>query len=466
MRALENDELGIGIAYGPGAGCDAVAADYDFIEYSPRVGMAVPHRSTDRARLVLNSSWLAVAGSCDPDPDLLRLLEEIVERRKPAYVAERLGFNRFSAGATTRATGLVLPPSYTLAGVAVAVRRISALRERLGVPVAFEIGTNYLQKRPGELSDGAFFAAIAELADCGIVLDLASVRADEANGRACAEMFFNALPLERIWEVQVSGTTQSGRFTLETQRGLVDAAIRRLAEQIVPRLPALRSLVYEVRPESLCGLAARSLRAQRAWLSNVWETRGTLHEPNAVTPRAPRALPSYEDARARVGTWERGIVARTAGLGSADDCDAEAFAMLGSTLAAARETAIAEGAELSLRLLTATLGRAALADLMRRYCAQTFAEALPATEALRFLQFVERERTEIPYLREVVALERAAAQAPYAGAETAIYFPCEPTEIFRALLRHDRPYTRDRRPHVVHVGPHGLRVEGQYTPTG
>ncbi len=466
MHALADEELGIGIAYGSGAGTMA-AAGYDFAEVSPRVQVGVVRRSAGCDRTVLSSTWLPVGGSCDPDPTLFALLQENVERRRPAYLVERLAFNRFGAGAASRATGLLLPAPYTLEGVAVAVRRIFALRERLGVPVAFEIGTNYLRKAPGELPDAAFYAAIAEHADCGIVLDLASVWANEANGRVRASTLFDGLPLERIWEVQVSGTAPSGGYTIDTQQGLAGTEVRRLAECIVPRLPALRSLVYEVRPESACTLGARALDEQRAWLAGVWKARGTaVAGSNAVPSAAPCALPHFDEARLRVAAWERGIVARTAGMTSPGEPDTDAFALLGSLVAAARETAIAEGAELSLRLLAATLGRHALADLLRRYCAQTFAQAFPAMEALRFLQFVERERTEIPYLREVVALERAAAQAQYAAAETVIYFPCEPTEIFRALLRHDRPYVSDRRPHVVHVGPRGIRIESNGARTG
>ena len=464
MRASENDELGIGIACGSGARADAAAAGYDFVERPPRARIASLPENGATGRLVLSGDWLPVGGSCELDSGLLTLLQNNVARLHPAYVVERLGFNRFPAGRGTRATGAPLPPAHTLDGVAVAVRRIVALRERLGVPVAFEIGANYLRKGAHELSDAAFVAAVALHAECGIVLDLASVRANEANGRACATAFLEGLPLEHVWEVQVSGTTRSGRYILDMHDGLADAEIRRLAEHIVPRLPALRSLVYEVRPNSLCEVAARALREQREWLTAVWGMRGTTaSETNAM--RLP-GLPQYAGARARVGTWERGIVAGAAGMTPLDERDADAFALLARLIASAREAAIAEGAELSLRLVAATLGRHAVADLLGRYCAQTCAEVFPADEALRFLRFAERERAEIPYLREVVALERAAARAHDAAAETAVHFPCEPTEIFRALLRHDRPYVSDRRPHVVHVGPRGIRIEGDYRQAG
>jgi hypothetical protein len=445
MRATATGELGIGIA------CDAGPrpGGYDFLEVAPEADIGALRKSGTSRCGVLTSAWLSVGGSCEPDPALLALLAENVSLRRPAYVVEQLGFNRFSAGRRPRATGFVLPAPQTAAGVAVAAKRIAWLRERLGTPVAFEIGPRHLSARRDELPHSAYLAAIAQHADCGIVLDLASVWTDRKNGRDIATLL-DELPLERLWQVQIPGAAP--------------ADIRRLAERIVPRLPALRALSYAVLPESMRGLGARALDEQRAWLADLWRARGTEARARAPVVQGPD-LPCYTDARARVAAWERNVLAGIAGISNAAGEDAE-LAVLANLVATARKAAIAEGAELSVRLLEATLGRRAFADLLARYCAQTGAQAFAATEALRFLQFVEREHPDVPYLREVVAFERAASGALHGEGETAIYFPCEPTEIFRALLRHDRPYVSDRRPHVVHVGPRGIRIESDYSQAG
>jgi hypothetical protein len=443
MQATVNGELGIGIAYDAGALAGPSLSGYDFLEVAPRAEVASLRRSESGGGSVLCSDWVPVGGSCEPDSNVLALLAENVALQRPAYVVEQLGFNRFSAGAGSRPTGFVLPAPRTPAGAAVAAKRLVSLRDYLGTPVAFEIGPRYLSERPDDLCDAAFAATLAQHADCGIVLDLTSVWA-ERNGDASATLL-DGLPLERIWEVQIPAAAASD--------------IRRFAERIVPRLPALRALIYHVRPESLRGFGARALQAQRDWLADLWRARGTNVSAGACA-QAP-GLPSYVDARVSVAAWERSVVMGIAGITQASGKDAE-FLVLAKLVATARKTAIAAGAELSLRLLEATLGRQAFADLLARYCAQTEAQAFPETEAMRFLQFVERERTDVPYLREVVAFERAASGALHGAGETAIHFPCEPTEIFRALLRHDRPYVSDRRPHVVHVGPRSIRIESDY----
>lgn len=465
MRARAEDELGIGIAYGSVVGEYDTSA-YDFSGLSPRLDLDRRPSRSDARSVVLNSAWLTAGGSCDPDETLLARLAEHATVLRPAYVCVQIAFNRFAAGAGTRATGLPLPAPRTRDGVAVAVRRIAELRERLGTPVAFEIGSNHLQAQNHELSSAEFYREIARTADCGIALDLAALWANERNGGDDAEALIRELPLERVWELQVSGCSAFGNRTLDTQSGLVGTEIRRLAESVVPTLPALRAVVYEVRPNSLPGIPTRSVLEQRSWLNALWETRGenvaTIDE--VVPPQV--ALPRYENARVCVAAWERAVVAGIAGVTNSNGGDAEAYGFLDQLIACARRAAIDEAAQLSLRLLDATLGKHALADLLRRYCAETCPEVFPVTEALRFLQFVERERSDVPYLREVVAFERAALRALRASDETAIAFPCEPTEIFRALLRHDRPYVSDLRPHVVHVGPRGIRIEGCYQKAG
>ena len=67
--------------------------------------------------------------------------------------------------------------------MSVAVAAIRRLRADLGVPLAFETGVNYLASRPDEMEDGEFVAAVAERADCGILLDLHNIYTNAVNGR-------------------------------------------------------------------------------------------------------------------------------------------------------------------------------------------------------------------------------------------------------------------------------------------
>ncbi len=70
----------------------------------------------------------------------------------------------------------------TFEAVKIAADNINYLRDRLDIPFAFETGVNYLQPLPGEMTDGSFFAAVAETAERGIVLALHNLWCNEKNG--------------------------------------------------------------------------------------------------------------------------------------------------------------------------------------------------------------------------------------------------------------------------------------------
>jgi len=85
----------------------------------------------------------------------------------------------------------------------------------LPVPFAVETGVNYLQPCAGEMSDGAFVAAVAEAADCGIVLDLHNLWANETERPPAGGAVLAELPLERIWEVHLAGGSEFQGYWLD-----------------------------------------------------------------------------------------------------------------------------------------------------------------------------------------------------------------------------------------------------------
>lgn len=98
-----------------------------------------------------------------------------------------------------------MPPIQTFEAVKIAADNINYLRDRLNIPFAFETGVNYLQPLPGEMTDGSFFAAVAETADCGILLDLHNLWCNEKNGRSSVRQVIAELARDRVWELHLAG---------------------------------------------------------------------------------------------------------------------------------------------------------------------------------------------------------------------------------------------------------------------
>ena len=82
---------------------------------------------------------------------------------------------------------------------------------------------DYLRPRPGELGDGEFFAAVAEQADCGILLDLHNLWCNERDGRQPVRDVLAELRLERVWEVHLAGGEELVGYLLDAHSPLPGA---------------------------------------------------------------------------------------------------------------------------------------------------------------------------------------------------------------------------------------------------
>ena len=189
----------------------------------------------------------------EPAPHLEALSGDIAALQ-PSWISDHLSFNRYTVPQTDgeeRAvlTGFFLPPAQCRRGVLQAADHIRRRRAATGVPVAFENSVSYLPPRRGEMSDGDFVAEVAEAADCGILLDLHNVLCNARNGRQSLEAFCDAIPLDRVWEIHLAGGVSERGFWLDAHSGLVEPVLMDLMADLVPRLPALGAIIFEIMPE-------------------------------------------------------------------------------------------------------------------------------------------------------------------------------------------------------------------------
>ena len=205
--------------------------------------------------------------------------------------------------------GFLLPPAQTWAGVDAAAVHVASYRAAATLPFLIETGVNYLRPRPGELSDGAFIAVVADRGDCAILLDLHNLLANERNGREPVSDVLSEIPLERVLEVHVAGGFRFDGYYLDAHIGGPDGELLALLTEVLPRLPNVRAVTFEAMPESLAALGAGGVRSVLEALHRVIEGG----RPHGVW-RSGRDYPAGDlQARGRPGR-----VKAEGGIGSAD----------------------------------------------------------------------------------------------------------------------------------------------------
>jgi uncharacterized protein (UPF0276 family) len=311
--------------------------------------------------------------------------------------------------------GFLMPPLQTEAGVEIAAANIVRRRAALGWPLAFETGVSYFASRAGEMADGAFFAAVAEAADCGILLDLANLTVNERNGRDPVEKVLAELPLDRVWEVHLAGSEFAHGYWLDAHCGAADPELAALAADVVADLPNLGAIIFEVSADRMPGFGEAAFLRQMETLSGLWDVAGS----GRSAPRHARARRRPLPATVEPADWEALIAARMLppahrppvlpAMEVLDDSDA--FALYAILVAAFRRGAVVDLLENAVRLLLTGLGEAGLQALFDRHFAETPPSLYPSDEALAFAAFLETTGCQVPGLDDMAAFEAGVIRA-------------------------------------------------------
>ena len=382
---------------------------------------------------LIHSVAAPVGGTVRPEAAQVGLLREMVERFRPAWLSEHLSFNR----TPERATGFFLPPRQTAAGVRAAVVAIREFQAALPAPVAVETGVNYLRPRADELPDGEFVARVVEAADCGILLDLHNVYANARNGRQPLDAFLEALPLERVWEVHLAGGMDTDGYWLDAHSGAIPDALVEIAERVIPRLPSLGAIVFEIYPSFVPLVGLDVVREQLLRLRELWRLRASA----PVTPRRERPRLSLGAAPADPvppAAWERALGRVVTGQAPDDAIGAElardpSVPLVEGLIHEFRGSMIVTVLPLTARLLMLALGPTAARVVFRDYWAKTPPQMFASLEADAFARYLDDLDLKVPQLAAVLAFERAVLATLVDREPRVVAFGFEPLPLLRAL---------------------------------
>jgi uncharacterized protein (UPF0276 family) len=436
-------ELGVGLTYHP-ALADFVAANEEAIDVLEVDSTSWLGRSREEALWNLERMPCAkvvrgnpIGGSRLPDPPSLVSLRDLTAGIGARWITGELGFHRAQVVGQDFDTGLLLPLRQTVGGARLAAHSARSIRGELRAPLALEVGKNYLKRRRDEISQGEFLAEVAEDADCGILLDLGSLWINAANGRQAVADFLNQIPRERVWGLRLgSGNRRSG-YGFGARPGAILEALIEIAAPLVPRLPNLRALVFEIHPDSVPRLGASGLSEQLRVLRSLWQERRT--GAGIPSPRRRSIRWSHERGIAP-REWEDALGGLVVG-GSVEGALAEellrdpGLTVFRRALAESRASMISRHLPLTSRLLTAASGTAFLRSILEAYWRKEPPSPHPPIEALGFAWHLARLALDVPYLSEVLEYERAVIGSYLDGEKRVVRFQHDPEVVLRALAK-------------------------------
>ncbi|TWT38340.1 hypothetical protein Enr8_00320 [Blastopirellula retiformator] len=171
----------------------------------------------ERYPIVMHGVSLSI-GSTDPlDFGYLAKLKRLSGDIDARWISDHLCWT----GVAGRNSHDLLPIPYNEESLAHVVERIKTVQEFLERPLVLEDPSSYVTFASSTMTEWEFLSAMANEADCGLLLDVNNVYVSGVNHDFDPETYIRGVPHERVVQFHLAGHTNMGDYCIDTH----DAAV-------------------------------------------------------------------------------------------------------------------------------------------------------------------------------------------------------------------------------------------------
>lgn len=170
------------------------------------------NRIKERYPLVMHGVSLSIGGTDPLDREYLHRLKKLAEHVQPAWISDHLCWT----GQGGHNLHDLLPLPYNDEAVRHVARRVDQVQDLLGRQILLENVSSYVTYRHSEMTEWAFFKAVAEESDCLILLDINNIYVSAMNHGFAPEDYLSAIPSERVQQFHLAGHTDYGDCIVDT----------------------------------------------------------------------------------------------------------------------------------------------------------------------------------------------------------------------------------------------------------
>ncbi len=166
----------------------------------------------ERYPIVMHGVSLSVGGSDPLDPAYLDRLKLLADRVDPPWFSDHLCWTGLG-GANMHD---LLPLPYTEEAIDHVADRIRRVQDHLERPMLIENVSSYLTYKDSVISEWEFLTAVAERADCYILLDINNIYVSAFNHDFDPYTYLNYVPVQRVAQFHLAGHTNHGDYIIDT----------------------------------------------------------------------------------------------------------------------------------------------------------------------------------------------------------------------------------------------------------
>ena len=152
-------------------------------------------------------------GSSDPiNVEYLRDLKLLADRIEPSIISDHLCWT----GIAGKNLHDLMPLPYTEAAVTQVADRVCQVQDFLGRQILLENVSSYVTFTQSEMSEWEFLRAIAEKADCHILLDINNIFVSAFNHGFEPVAYLEGIPVGRVRQFHLAGHENRGDIIIDT----------------------------------------------------------------------------------------------------------------------------------------------------------------------------------------------------------------------------------------------------------
>lgn len=196
-------------------------------------------RFRERFPLVMHGVSMSIGGTDPLDMAYLDQLAALARHVEPAWISDHLCW--------TGVDGVnlhdLMPLPYTEEALAHVVDRVRRVQDRLGRRILLENVSSYISFAQSQLTEWEFLAAVAERADCLILLDINNVHVSAHNHGFSALDYLDGLPPARVQQFHLAGHEHGGALLIDTHDAPVVDAVWDLYVEAVGRFGRVSTMI-------------------------------------------------------------------------------------------------------------------------------------------------------------------------------------------------------------------------------
>jgi len=189
--------------------------------------------------MVMHGVSLSI-GSIEPlNYDYLKQLKSLIRFVEPAWLSDHLCW--------TGVDGInlhdLMPLPYTEEAVQHVADRISRVQDFIGRRMLLENVSSYVSYCDSQMNEWEFLCAVAERADCLILLDINNIYVSAFNHNFDAYDYLRAIPGERVYQFHLAGHTHESNLIIDTHDHPIADPVLELYAAAVKRFGRVSTMI-------------------------------------------------------------------------------------------------------------------------------------------------------------------------------------------------------------------------------